>query len=197
MREAARAINDERIEAASGLLAELKLPSTPDPSLISRVAHANFRLGTATGATRLAALAVGRNLGPELRLEAVGALGDWARPVKRDRVTGSWRPLPTTSEARDARVAADALAPRLPRLLARSTPEPLRLAAIEATEQLGLTRAAGRLRPLAVDRKSSPALRLRALQALAALQAPGLGALARRAGSIPTRRCGSGPCGSR
>jgi quinoprotein glucose dehydrogenase len=212
VREAARAINDERIEPAMAALAALPLDRQPDPAVAWRVVNAAFRQGTDEAATRLASLAVRRDVDGDARREAIAALGDWARPGPRDRVTGLWRPLAAPSSAttattatiagpaaapprpgprdlrRDPAPAVAALQPRLPVLLARATPAPLRLAAINAVEKLGLTGAAPRLQPLLSDRRNPPELRLRVLQALAALQAPRLAAIARRAAADPDER---------
>ncbi len=97
--EAARAINDVPIDAATPELAKLldrlDVLDRPDAEPLARRAiHAAFRLGTPEQASRLARLASRSSAPARVRSEAVGALGDWANPNPRDRVNGFWRPLP-------------------------------------------------------------------------------------------------------
>ena len=122
--EAARAINDLPIEAALPQLAALldkhdgrqrparllgkglrrqRPQGHRRPSLMGPVAavNANYRLGTAEAAKRLAAFAARNDAPDAIRVEALKDLGNWEKPSGRDRVTNLWRPLPP----RDAAVA--------------------------------------------------------------------------------------------
>jgi len=119
--EAARAIYDLRLEAALPALAGLAggpLPVNDDPetsfALHRRVLAANLRLGTAPAAEALAAYAADPRRPLAMRREALAALGEFSQPGPRDRVLGTWRPLP----ARDAAHLHPALDRHLPGLLA-------------------------------------------------------------------------------
>src|SRR6185436_3191017 len=80
---------------------KLGSPGCPRP-LLSRAINADFRLGDAG---ILARYAGGRHEVPEMRAEAIRALGEWEKPPGRDRITGVWRPI----EARDPTPAREAL----------------------------------------------------------------------------------------
>ncbi len=72
--------------------------------MLLRVVNANFRVGTAECAERLAAIAARVDLPELIRSEALHGLGAWAEPAARDRIVGTHRPLPrrTTTYARKA-----------------------------------------------------------------------------------------------
>lgn len=105
--EAARAINDLPVESAVPALAALaddldrfaSLPAgtheAPGPrdAILRRVVNANRRLGTRKAEQRLTAIIANNHLPESIRLEAVHAFDDWARPDGKDRVSGLWRPL--------------------------------------------------------------------------------------------------------
>src|SRR4029077_13433759 len=92
--EAARAINDVPINDAMPQLAALAGRKGLSESTLYRVINANFRMGQPESAQAVAAIAADTSLPEGARLEAVAALGDWGAPSGRDRVLGSWRPLP-------------------------------------------------------------------------------------------------------
>ncbi len=188
VREAARAINDDRIDDAADKLAGLKLATKPDPATAWRVVNANFRAGTSDGAKRLAALTTRADLPPQIRSEAVTALGDWTTPGNRDRVTGLFRPLAQGGPVREPGLAGAALAPKLAALLAATTPEPVRAAAIAATQKLKVAVAAPRLAQLVADRKGAPHLRLAALRALGDIRPASLAVTVKRAAGDPDPR---------
>ena len=145
--------------------------------MLLRVVNANFREGSSQSAERLAALATRSDLSDLIRGEALYALGTWAKPHPRDRIVGTYRPLP----ARDAAPARDALQRILPSLVAaegtRRTPPTssatpakpgaLLVALAEAVAQLDLKPAATELAAL-VRNPSAPADgRVAALRAVA------------------------------
>ncbi len=133
--EAARAIHDVPIEAARPALA--RLVSRTDlrhPWLLRRVLTSAFRLGGSENANALADVATEKETEEALRLEALAMLADWAAPSARDRVLGRWYPL--VPETRDPKPAAEALANRLPELLASGGR--LQQAAVEAATALGV-----------------------------------------------------------
>ena len=142
--------------------------------MLLRVVNANFREGSSKSAERLATLATRSDLSDLIRGEALYALGTWAKPHPRDRIVGTYRPLP----ARDAAPARDALQRILPSLVAteatRRTPPTspvkpgaLLVALAEAVAQLDLKPAATELTAL-VRNSSAPADgRVAALRAVA------------------------------
>lgn len=105
--EAARAINDlPVVEALPGVAALAEnlgriaafsagTPEQPGPrdAILRRIVNANWRLGALNSELRLAAIIADPHLPEAVRLEAVTAFNDWARPNGKDRVTGLWRPL--------------------------------------------------------------------------------------------------------
>jgi quinoprotein glucose dehydrogenase len=168
--EAARAINDVPMDALTGDLAAV-LGSAPvdrfqagrtlaAPALV-RAINANFRLGRKAGAEALARFAARDDASDRLRLEALSALSDWPQPPRRDRVTGSSRPL----GARSAAPAVAALRAFREPLLAASSP-PVRQRAIELLGASGVQEAAPALREVVADGSAGGHLRGVALQAL-------------------------------
>ena len=81
--------------------------------MLLRVVNANFRLGTAASAERLAGLAARTDLPEVVRMEALHGLASWAEPAPRDRIVGTYRPLPrrvsTGAQAALAKVATSLL----------------------------------------------------------------------------------------
>ncbi len=102
--EAARAIYDVPVAAALPTLAAALSPAVTDDALARRMLGANFRLGTAEAAERIAKFAASSTPSETLRLEALGMLANWAKPSSRDRVIGVWNPL----EPRDSAIAKTA-----------------------------------------------------------------------------------------
>jgi quinoprotein glucose dehydrogenase len=162
VREAVRAINDAPVTAAYGALAA-KLDGAPinDEPYVSRALNAHFRLGTAANAKALAQYATRGAANAGMRAEALQQLGLWGKVPQRDRVVGIYRPLP----ARDAKVAADALAAVLPKVLGKA-PEAVQLAAIDAIGNLALGDAAPSLVSTVSDEEAPETVRVAALKAL-------------------------------
>lgn len=160
--EAARAVSDVPIaDALPELAAMIDQPTSSEP-LDWRVINANFRLGASQNARALAAYAA-RNEGTEkVRSEALHALGTWANPSQRDRLTGLWRPLPK----RDGETAAAALRPVIAKVLS-SSPKAVELAAIEAAKTLSLKESGASLFALVTDIKAAAEVRIEALKTLA------------------------------
>jgi quinoprotein glucose dehydrogenase len=161
-REAAMAINDAPIEAAYAALAA-KLDGAPinDEPLVERIINANYRLGTAANAKALAQYATRNGANSTMRAEALLQLGLWGKTPQRDRIVGIFRPL----AARDAKPAADALTPMLPKVLSEA-PEAVQLAALEAIGNLQLREAARTLVATIGDDQAPEAVRVGALKAL-------------------------------
>ncbi|HTV02169.1 MAG TPA: HEAT repeat domain-containing protein [Luteitalea sp.] len=115
--DAARAINDEGgIPAALPQLAALlgTSPVTTEP-FVRRALNANVRVGTADAVARIEAFATASGTTPELRVEAIAALGIWGDPSPMDRVDGFYHDRVTVPAARtaDAVVGAPTSGPAL------------------------------------------------------------------------------------
>jgi quinoprotein glucose dehydrogenase len=166
--EAARAIYDVPISAAIPQLAELAdTPGLTEPTL-HRVVNANFRLGQAEQARAVAAIAATSGLPEAARIEAISALGDWGTPSGRDRVLGSWRPLPK----RDGLMAAEAFRSRLAGIFSGS--EKVSLTATRVAAKLDIKEVGPVLRQLLTDKEQSTPARVEALEALVRLNDPKL-----------------------
>ncbi|MBI3879938.1 MAG: HEAT repeat domain-containing protein, partial [Verrucomicrobia bacterium] len=184
--EAVRAINDVPIVAAMPELGALLNANAPAASgkwsefFFLRAINANFRGGDARGAEALAKFAAANSAPAEMRVEALGQLGQWAKPPRRDRVVGVFRPLPE----RDAAVAAAALRPEIGGLL-QNAPELVRAAAAEAAGRLHVAEAGAALFSLVGDSRASAPLRVASLRALAELNDAKLDAAIELAGRAP------------
>ena len=174
--EAARAINDESIEAALPALAALaaqaerlvtfpegtKEKPGPRDAILRRVLNANLRVGRPENATALAQFAALNVVSESRRSEALQHLGDWAAPAKLDRVSGLYRPL----AARDAQVASTALQPVIPALV-QDSPNSVRTAALRLVEQFGMKDVALDLAGIVANPRNDTAVRVAALKAMA------------------------------
>ncbi len=167
--EAARAINDTPIPEAFADLSRLTIgKGTPD-ALVYRVLNANFRLGRAENAERLAAWAARPDASEATRLEALAMLGDWAKPSGRDRVVGLWRPL----SERDVKVAREAVRGELAGMFTGSNK--VRSEAAKVTAALKVGEVGPLLLKLIKGGREVPAAtRVESLRALAALKDPRL-----------------------
>jgi len=162
--EAARAIHDEPIaDAMPALAAVLGRPEQPE-LLLWRALNANYRLGQAENAAAVARFAAGAGNPEALRVEAAKMLGGWARPGRRDRVTG----LPEDLGPRASEPAAEALRSQLDALLAG--PDDLLAEAATAAAALGIKEIAPQMFVLATDAKRAAGTRVAALRALASIQ---------------------------
>jgi quinoprotein glucose dehydrogenase len=190
--EAAIAINDLPIPDATAALAKVIDNANPlDVPTLLRAINANFRSGTPDGAVRLAQVAANESAPRVARLEALHALATWPQPFPRDRIAGLYRPLP----ARDAGPAVAAIKPVLPQILrtrmtsaaATTTPagrdnnaltgDPngeVAIAAIEAVRALQMKDSAPILSQLLSQPDAPSKARSKALEAIAALDAPNL-----------------------
>jgi quinoprotein glucose dehydrogenase len=181
--EAARAIHDVPIDEAMPRLAALGIAVGTDPAVLRRVLNANVRVGKAENAALLAAIASDKRLSDALRIEALDALREWARPSGRDRVLGLWRPLPE----RTADVAVRAMRPGIADLL-ETAPEGVRRASAKLAAGLGMRDVAIALRTLLADTDRFVATRVEALKALDALDDDRLVDAARQSLASPDER---------
>lgn len=168
--EAARAINDEPINAAMPALAGLKLAQAErDPALLRRVIAANTRVGGPESARRLVAIATSTKAPEELRTKALDELARWNQEQPRDAVIGVWRPV----AGKNAVDAQSALAASVNRLLVDPA-EAIQKATAQAAGALKIGDAATSLKVVAINSKLSGQTRSEALRALKAIQAPEL-----------------------
>ena len=164
--EAARAIHDDwSIPAALPALAgalETTAHRDSEP-LMRRAINANFRLGAADHATRVAAAAADTRLAAELRLDAFKALEAWTEPPVLDRVVGWHRPI----GERPGAVVAQALKSHVDGLLTDANPEIQRLT-MELANGLGVRVSPEALTAAFRNERSPDAVRAQALRSLAA-----------------------------
>lgn len=182
--EAARAINDLPMNDLMPALAEIADRTGLTESTLYRSINANYRLGTAENAARIANMAGNEYLPEAIRVEALNALADWQAPSGRDRVMGLWRPL----EKRDPAPAKTALVRQLGKIFGGS--EPIQQAATAAGVKLQIPEIAPQLARLAVATDESVETRMSALRGLDSLKSELLlSALesARTAGEAPLR----------
>ncbi|MEP6670471.1 MAG: HEAT repeat domain-containing protein [Chthoniobacter sp.] len=164
--EAARAIHDREIPAALPKLAALaEKPGLPEP-LSRRAIDANFLLGTAEAAHRLAKIAGDAKAPSTLRLDALDALGVWNEPFHRDRVNGLWHRL---AGSRNAQAPAASAAKILPALM-REPAEALRLAAANMAGGLHVTASESVLLSVVGDKSLGGKTRAAALRALGTME---------------------------
>ena len=144
-----------------------------DAALTRRVINANYRLGTAECAARLAGIAANSALADVVRLNAFEALAQWSVKLGRDRVLGI---VVEGDGQRKVGDAAAALAPVFTNLLSEMN-DALRIAALNAAGANKLTAATDAILLLATDSNASGDVRAAALRALAAMESPKLGAV--------------------
>lgn len=169
--EAARAIYDLPVSTAIPTLAAALSPAVTDDALARRMLGANFRLGSAEAADRIAKFAASSSASESLRLEALGMLAAWANPSPRDRVIGFWNPL----ETRDAKIAKAAVQANIAGMLAGS--DKVRSEAANVAAGLGITEIAPVLIELLSDKNLGGKSRAESLLVLAQLGSDKLTAL--------------------
>ena len=171
--EAARAINDQPINAAMPALAELNLDqATRDSALLKRVIAANTRVGGPDSARRLVAIALSEKAPEEFRARAVTELAKWDQPQARDAVIGVWRPV----EARKPEVAREAISGSISSLIADKS-QAVQKAAAQAAGSLKIKDSAEALQKMASNASLSGTTRAEALIALKAIEATQLAAV--------------------
>jgi len=165
--EAARAIYDQELMDPMPVLAKL----AEKPGLADVVAYraiaANYKLGTADDAKRLAEFAARSGEQDYLRKFALELLASWPNPPKRDPITGLIGDVVLAE--RSPLVAAEAVKPVLAKLFAGSNL--VREQAVKTTSKLNVTDVGPLMAGLIVDGKQSTSVRVEALYALDALKA--------------------------
>ncbi len=175
--EAARAIYDVPIPKAFRSLGELLVnKKIKDRNILLRVVNAHYRLGAPENAAALARFAADPQSGESGRVEALAALGAWANPNPKDRLTYQWRPLPP----RPADAAAAALKPFVPVLL-KDSPGSVQEMAAATIEKLRIPGAGASLFEIAMHEQVGKGARIQALSALVAMKDERLGEAAREA----------------
>lgn len=171
--EAARAINDDGgipqgTEALAGLLDEKRFTSEP---LIRRIISANLRAASNAAVARLSNFAADDARAEALRVEAISALGVFAKPSTLNRVDGMYQG-PATPRAASTAVAARAAVLRL----MNGTPESsaVKIALADAAGRLNAQAAAPALK-VQLQKDPVPEVRVAALRALQALKVPDIG----------------------
>jgi quinoprotein glucose dehydrogenase len=164
--DAARAINDDfSIEEALPALAELlNRTAFTNEALIRRAINANLRLGNAEAMQQLLMYSKKPNASLSMRMEALEALGTWAKPSVLDRVDGRYR----GEIERDITLLRAAAEETLLQLLAEGQSQ-IRLTAVETIGKIGLEKVGPRLFTL-LEKDRSPQVREAALRSLLALK---------------------------
>lgn len=152
----------------------LDKPSLPE-AVAFRAISANLKLGTPEAAARVANFAARASEADELRISALKLLGEWAKPSKRDAVTGCRQELPD----RDPAIAANALKPVVAKIFAGS--DAVRKEAVQVVAKLELKEVGTLLAGLVNDEKQSASTRAESLFALEALKAKELAETAKTA----------------
>jgi quinoprotein glucose dehydrogenase len=166
--EAARAIHDTPItDALPQLAAMSSVPNLPDLFLF-RAMNAHFLLGKAENAAVVAAVAARPSAPDRMRVESLRMLANWARPPRRDAVTGITQSLPERSPT----LAADAIRPALGGIF--SGPSAVRTEGARVAAALGIKEVGPALAEIISDRMQPPAARVAALRGLDSLKDAGL-----------------------
>jgi quinoprotein glucose dehydrogenase len=163
--EAARVLHDvlaEDSRAGEYLADRLNRPNMPPPFIL-RALHAHFRLGKIENAAAVAAYAARADAPEKMRIEALKLLGQWAKPPRRDQVTG----LTQNLAPRDVQLAAEAIRQSLGGLFSGSNA--VRQEAAKVAAGLGIKEVAPALLALAADDKRPASTRIEALRALETL----------------------------
>ncbi|MBM3979865.1 MAG: c-type cytochrome [Planctomycetes bacterium] len=163
--EAARAIYDERIGGMDAL-AKLTEKANLSDAVSFRALAANYQIGDADAARRLASFADRLQEPGYLRAFALKLLADWAKPPRRDPITG----LTLDIAPRSAKPAADAVLRAGAPIFAGS--DLVRKQAAETVTKLDIKEFAPVLSALVKDAKAAAGLRADALIAVAELKAP-------------------------
>jgi quinoprotein glucose dehydrogenase len=164
--EAARAVHDERIEAAYPRLAALADSPGLQDAVAYRALSTGYKLGTPDAAARVAKFAARTGEPDHTRVFALKLLADWANPPRRDPVTGLVHDLPK----RPADVAANALKAAGVALFTGS--DAVRREAAQTVAKLGVKEFGAPLIALVKDPKAPVGTRAEALVALDALKDP-------------------------
>lgn len=160
---AARMLLNERDGVGEEAVAGIKLTPASSSALIRRVLEANYRIGRASSAARVAAVAADASRPEAIRLVATDMLKSWNRPQPTDTVTGRWRKLPD----REVEGLTDAIRPHIVRIL--GGPPELRKAAVEVAATYRIQDIVPTLQEIYGDPQADESLRVAAFRALSSL----------------------------
>lgn len=180
--EAARAIYDQELKHSMTDLAKQAEKSGLQEAVAYRALAANFRLGEAEHAARLAMFAARATEPDHLRITAMKLLADWAKPPRRDPITGLRMDLPE----RQASLAADAVRLVLAKLFAGS--DAVRKEAVQLTAKLAVRDVGPLMLGIVTDPKHGESVRVEALFALEAVKATELAEATKSALAAPENR---------
>ena len=180
--EAARAIHDTNIAGAMPHLAKMAELTGQPEAIVFRALSANAKVGKPENAAVLANFAARPGEPDHLRVAALTLLSEWAKPSKRDGITGLRQDLAD----RPAADAVAALKPLLAKLFIGS--EAVRKEAVATTTKLDIRDAGPVLLGMLTDAKQPTSVRVDALFALEALKAPGLSDAIKLAGASSADR---------
>lgn len=180
--EAARAIYDQELMTPMPDLAKVAEKSGLQEAVAYRALAANFRLGEAEHAARLAMFAARATEPDHLRITAMKLLADWAKPPRRDPITGLRMDLPE----RQASLAADAVRLVLAKLFTGS--DAVRKEAVQLTAKLAIQDVGPLMLGIVTDSKYGESVRVEALFALEAVKATELAEATKSALAAPENR---------
>lgn len=164
MYEAARAIYDVPITSALPKLAERLMTNCP-PAIHSRAINANFRLGGAEQARRIAAFAAASTAPVSSRVEALACLADWEYPDEIDRVVGLWRTIKPDALRRSSEIVRAAMEPHWTNLW-RDSSAAIVQAALTCAEEVVAPNQATNVLAIFNDTSRTVDVRARALEVL-------------------------------
>ena len=164
--EAARAIHDLPIEGAMPILAKMADEyadgaSNHSETLTQRVLNANFRIGSAECARRVAAAAANPKFPEVYRLEALSMLKQWKEPLVFDRILWTYRPHGN----RDTEGVGVAVSPLLEKVI--SSGDNMTAPAILAAAETGAQLSNNDLLPKLQNPSEQEDIRLAALNVIA------------------------------
>jgi quinoprotein glucose dehydrogenase len=173
--EAARAIYDQALPTPMPGLAKLaENPGQPD-AVAYRALAANYRLGEAVNANRVAAVAARSSENEGIRTAALKMLEEWAKPKRLDPITG----LTMNLGERSPGVPKQAVVGVLAKLFVGS--DALRKQSAQLTAKLGIQEVGPLMLELIADVKQPVNTRVEALFALEAVKAKQLAEAAKLA----------------
>ena len=163
--EAARAIYDQELKAPMAGLAKLAENPGQQDAIAYRALAANFRLGDAENANRVAAVAARTSENEGVRMAALKLLEDWAKPKRLDPITG----LTMNLGERSPGIAKQAVVGVLAKLFVGS--DALRKQSATLTAKLGIQEVGPLMLDMIADAKQPVNNRVEALFALEAVKA--------------------------
>ncbi|QVL30631.1 HEAT repeat domain-containing protein [Telmatocola sphagniphila] len=167
--EAIRAAHDLELKETYPALAELLSEKEQNPAVIFRTLDANFKLGGLKNAEAVAKIAASKYVSESVRVTALQMLANWAKPPRRDYVTG----LTQNLGDRDATAAATALKAQLSHVFEGGGKIPAE--ASQAVAKLHITEAGALLLKELSDNRllaESRVAALRSLQQISAKELP-------------------------